>query len=97
MELQKTQVYEQIKEYFTGKPVKKVFMFGSFSRNEEKNNSDIDIIIQTSHPIGLIALGNYVADLEEITSRKIDLATHNSLTPEFLSLIQKDLREVYAA
>ena len=90
-------VYELIKKYFAGKPVKKVFVFGSFSRNEEHQISDIDLIILPSHPVGLIALGKYIADLEDITSRKIDLATQNSLTPEFLSLIQKDLREVYAA
>jgi predicted nucleotidyltransferase len=42
-------------------------------------------------------LGKYVADLEEITSRKIDIATQNSITPEFFSLIKKDMKEVYAA
>ena len=90
-------IYKQLQKYFADKPVKKIFVFGSFARNEDKDTSDIDLIISLSHPVGLFALGNYVADLEEITNRKIDIATQNSITPEFLAIIQKDLKEVYAA
>lgn len=90
-------IYKQLQKYFADKPVKKVFVFGSFARNEDQDSSDIDLIISLSHPVGLFALGNYVADLEDITKRKIDIATQNSITPEFLALIQKDLKEVYAA
>ncbi|MEO5946644.1 MAG: nucleotidyltransferase domain-containing protein [Chitinophagaceae bacterium] len=97
MATDKNIIYAQIQDYFTGKPVKKVFVFGSFARNDDKISSDIDLIIQPSHPVGLFALGKYVTDLEEITKKKVDLATQNSITPEFLALIQKDLKEVYAA
>ncbi len=90
-------IYKQLQNYFADKPVKKVFVFGSFARDKDNSSSDIDLIINPSHPVGLFALGKYVADLEEITSRKIDIATQNSITPEFLALIQKDLKEVYAA
>lgn len=90
-------IYKQLQSYFADKPVKKVFVFGSFARNEDKDSSDIDLIISLSHPVGLFVLGKYVADLEEITNRKIDIATQNSITPDFLKLIQKDLKEVYAA
>ena len=90
-------VYEQIQKYFTDKPVKKVYVFGSFARNHQDKSSDIDLIIHPSHPVGLFALGKYIADLEKITKRKIDLATQNSISPDFLALIQKDLKEVYAA
>lgn len=97
MNLENEKIVEQIKKYFTGKPIKKVFVFGSFSRGEEKEGSDIDLIIDTERPLGLITLGNYIADLEEITLRKIDLATQSSITPDFFTLIKKDLKEVYAA
>jgi hypothetical protein len=97
MATDKNIMYAQIQKYFTDKPVKKVFVFGSFSRNDDNGSSDIDLIIHPSHPVGLFALGKYVAELEAITKRKIDLATQNSITPEFLALIQKDLKEVYAA
>ena len=90
-------VLAQIQKYFADKPVSKVFVFGSFARDDDKSYSDIDLIIHPSYPVGLFALGKYISDLEEITNKKIDLATQNSVTPEFLALIQKDLKEVYAA
>ena len=97
MTADKNIVYKQLQQYFADKPVEKIFVFGSFSRNEEKDSSDIDLIITLSHPVGLFTLGKYIADLEDITKRKIDIATQNSITPEFLNLIQKDLKEVYVA
>lgn len=95
--MNKAETYKQIQKYFTGKPVKKVFIFGSFQKDEHNDSSDIDLIIVPEHPLGLFILGKYIADLEEIIKRKIDLATHNGLTPEFLKLIQNDMTEVYAA
>jgi hypothetical protein len=95
--MNKKETYAAIKNYFSDKPVKKVFAFGSFVREEATLSSDIDLIIIPEYPVGLFILGKYIADLEDITKRKIDLATQNSLTPEFQKLIQNDLTEVYAA
>ncbi len=97
MATEKNKIYEQIQQYFADKPVKKVFVFGSFSKGNENESSDIDLIINPAHPVGLFALGKYISDLERITKRKIDLATQNSITPEFYSIIQNELKEVYAA
>ncbi len=95
--MNKKELYTQIQKYFSDKPVKKVFVFGSLSRDEYDNSSDIDLIILPSHPVGLFTLGRYISDLEEITKRKIDLATQNGVSSEFLKIIQNDLTEVYAA
>ncbi len=95
--MQKESIYQIIENYFSNKPVKRVLLFGSFSRDEETNNSDIDLILNLEHPIGLFALGRYIADLENLTHRKIDIATENSITPEFLNTIKDDLKIVYEA
>ena len=92
-----SETYQKIKQYFTDKPVKKVLVFGSVSRNDDDKHSDIDLIILPSHPLGLIVLGKYVAELEELIHRKVDLATENSITPDFLKQIQNDLQLIYAA
>ncbi len=93
--MRKQKIYQIIEDYFSNKPVKRVLLFGSFSRNEENNNSDIDLILNLDHPIGLFAIGRYIADLEKLTNRKIDIGTQNSLTPEFLNTIKDDLKIVY--
>jgi len=93
--MRKQKIYQIIEDYFSNKPVKRVLLFGSFSRDEENNNSDIDLILNLDHPIGLFAIGRYIADLEKLTNRKIDIGTQNSLTPEFLNTIKDDLKIVY--
>lgn len=70
--------------------VKKIGVFGSFVRNEQKDDSDIDIIVEFSRPVGFqfIDLKLY---LEEIFNRKVDLVTPNALKPHIKEQI---LREV---
>ena len=88
-------LYKIITNYFSNKPVKKVMLFGSFSRGDEKSSSDIDLIINLEHPVGLFTIGKYISELETLTQRKIDIATQNSITPEFYDFIRKDLKVVY--
>ena len=40
------QIYEQISEYFATQPVLKAWVFGSFARGEEREDSDIDLIVR---------------------------------------------------
>jgi predicted nucleotidyltransferase len=44
-----------IKDYFTGKPVLKAYLFGSYSRNQADSDSDVDILVDLdySQHIGL--------------------------------------------
>ncbi|CAN5526922.1 hypothetical protein BH23BAC1_BH23BAC1_50120 [soil metagenome] len=44
-----------ISEYFRNRPVLKAYLFGSYSRGEADNNSDIDILVDLdySQKIGL--------------------------------------------
>ena len=46
---------EIIKDFFSGKPVLKAYLFGSYSRNEADPASDIDILVDLdySQHIGL--------------------------------------------
>jgi len=70
--------------------VKKIGLFGSYVRNEQKEDSDIDIIVEFSQPVGFqyIDLKLY---LEEILNHKVDLVTPNALKPQIKENI---LREV---
>ena len=95
--MQKEVIYKIISRYFMNTPVNKVSLFGSFSRDEENNDSDIDLILNLDKPIGLFTLGKYIADLEDLTKCKIDIATQNSLSQEFFESIENDLKVVYAA
>ncbi len=57
---------ELIAEYFKTQPVLKAWIFGSYSRNEQRPWSDIDILVQydRSGPIGLMKIAGMKVDLE---------------------------------
>ena len=39
------QIQQTVQDYFKDKPVKKVFLFGSYARNEAEENSDVDLLV----------------------------------------------------
>ena len=66
-------------------------MFGSYARNEQRNDSDVDILVEFSSPVGIefIDLGNY---LERILKLRVDLVSRNGIKPQYFSQISCDLR-----
>ena len=73
---------QKIAEYFKTQPVLKAWLFGSYSRGEERPDSDVDILVALdySQPIGLRFFGMW-KDLEEMLNKDVDLVTEGSLMP----------------
>ena len=82
-----------IKQFFIDKPVLKAYLFGSFSRDEADEKSDVDILVEFSSPVGIevIDLGNY---LERILNQKVDLVSRNGIKPQYFKQIKGDLKYV---
>lgn len=91
----KQDAYQIIKDYFEDKPVKKIQVFGSFARNEQKDGSDIDILLDMEHPVGLFTLSGYLIDLEEKLGLKVDLGTDKSLSEYVRPYVEEELETVY--
>lgn len=77
-----SRIVDTISEYFKTKPVEKAWVFGSFSRGEEKECSDIDIIVALS-PDARMGLSYYgmICDLEDLLDRPVDLVREGMLLP----------------
>ena len=61
-----------IAEYFKTQPVLKAWLFGSFARSEETENSDVDILFvpdRSGKPFTLFTMGEMYMDLRELYSR----------------------------
>jgi len=58
--------------------VERIALFGSFARDKANEDSDIDIVVSLSKPLGFafVQLGDY---LEEKLGRKVDLVTATTL------------------
>jgi len=61
--------------------VKRAAAFGSFVRGEQKQDSDIDILVEFKGDKSLLDLAGLKIELEEALQRKVDVLTYNSLHP----------------
>lgn len=77
------------------KLVDKVFLFGSFSRKEETETSDLDLLVDMRETISLMKFIKLKQELEDKVNRKVDLLTRESISPYILPLITKDLVLIY--
>lgn len=82
---------EILKKYDKGL-VTKAYLFGSFARNEENNESDIDIRLEADSGLSLFDLGNIRQDLVDKFGREVDLLCihKEKMDPAFYSSIKKD-------
>jgi uncharacterized protein len=75
-------LHEQIPLLEESYGVEKLEVFGSYVRDEQKKDSDLDILItyrEVPTLLGFIALENYLSDLLGI---KVDLVMKDSLKPK---------------
>lgn len=71
--------------------VTEIGIFGSYLREEQKETSDIDILVEFKKPVGMLTfinLKNYLSDLFETN---VDLVTKKALKPR---IGQRILNEV---
>ena len=61
--------------------VKRAAVFGSFVRGEQKEDSDIDILVEFKGEKSLLDLVGLKIELEDALKRKVDVLTYNSLHP----------------
>ncbi len=72
-----------IADYFKTQPVLKAWLFGSFSRGEEREDSDVDLLIlpDKSQHFSLFTLSAMYEDLRNLIGRDVDLITDGGLMP----------------
>jgi len=85
-----------LQQYFSGKPVKRAYLFGSSARNEASSNSDIDILVELDHstPIGM-KFFLYHQELEDLLKVKVDLISSEGLSKHVKPFIDKDKILIY--
>ncbi len=72
---------QQQKELSEHYHVASLSVFGSVARDEARPDSDIDILVEFSWPVGLFHFIDLQQHLEDILGIKVDLGTRRSLKP----------------
>ena len=88
---------QAIAEYFKTQPVLKAWLFGSYSRGEERPDSDVDILFvpDMSKKFSLFTLGGMYMDLKDILKREVDLIPEGSLLPFAKESAERDKVLIY--
>ena len=70
--------------------VSSIGVFGSVARNDYSKNSDVDIIVDFSQPIGIEFID--LADLlEEKFHEQVDLVSKKGIKPQYFSSIENEI------
>jgi predicted nucleotidyltransferase len=71
--------------------VKSIGLFGSYARDEQRDRSDVDILVEFSKPIGFFKF----IELEEYLSKKlgvkVDLVTPDALKPMIKPQVMREI------
>ena len=74
----------------------RIGLFGSFARQEEDIDSDIDILVKFKETITLLDLARIHRELSAILGKKVDLVTEPALKNEKLKkYIYNDLQIIF--
>jgi len=96
-EMEKKKLIKKIRNYFKNRPIEKVWLFGSFARNEEGYDSDIDLLVRFTKP-NRIDLFDYIGirqDLEDLTGRQVDLVEEGQELEKIKPIITKERKLIY--
>jgi len=85
-----------IRQFFSGLQVKRAYLFGSYSRNEADEKSDIDIMVELDHakPIGM-RFFTYGDELQNLLKKKVDIVSYEGISEYVKPYIDKEKVLIY--
>jgi predicted nucleotidyltransferase len=70
--------------------VSRIGIFGSFARGEARPDSDVDILVEFSQPVGLFHFVDLQDRLTQILGRKADLGQPGAIKPVIKEEVLKE-------
>lgn len=88
---------QTIANYFKNQPVLKAWLFGSYSRGEQRPWSDVDILVQYDRrqPIGLLKIAGMKDELEDLLNCEVDLVEDGTLRNWAVDSVNRDKKLIY--
>lgn len=90
------QQIDSLRAFFTDKPVRKAWLFGSFARGEATEESDIDLLVELDiYPGFSSEYFKMMYQVEELMNRKVDLVSIGGLSKFIKPYVDKDKMLIY--
>ncbi len=78
---------------FNRYPLKSMALFGSYSDGTATEQSDIDIMVEFSQPVGFEFI-DLCIELEELLQKRVDLVTRQAISPKLMAFVSRQLQYV---
>ena len=88
-------IYEALKPYIEEYGIRKIAVFGSYARGENRDGSDIDILVDMTKQFGIYKFIGLKQLLEERLGKRIDLVETQCLEPLIKDDILADAVTIY--
>jgi predicted nucleotidyltransferase len=75
--------------------IHQAWIYGSFSRGDDKPGSDIDIAVQTDEKFSYFDLAEVQNQLEKLIERKVDIGFMDAFKPYIYDHVKPDLKLIY--
>lgn len=69
-----------------------VRVFGSMARGDAREDSDVALLVTLPPGVSGLALGGLLMDVQELTGRRVDVTTDDSLPPLIRKRVQDEAR-----
>ena len=93
------QIKQTVTDYFKDKPVKKVYLFGSYARGEANEDSDVDLLVDLDYDkkIGW-QFYSWHDELKILLKRKVDVVSSGALRTDrfFTKFVEEQKKLLYA-
>lgn len=93
--MNKEDIFEKMTRILKNQGARKIAVFGSYVRGEEKPESDIDIIVEFSERKSLFDLVGIEQEVSDALGIKVDLLTEKSISPYLIDRIKKEMVVIY--
>lgn len=70
-----------------------IAIFGSYTRNQQNAESDLDVLVDFDKPIGIGFL-DLAEEMEQLFGLKVDLVSKKGIKERYFKTIEKELRYI---
>ena len=93
--MNKDVLYRKLADLLKDRGASKVAVFGSYVKNMENPDSDLDVIVEFSKRKTLLELVRIEREVSEALGIKVDLLTEKSISPYMIDSIKNEMRVIY--
>ena len=86
---------QTIRDYFATQPVQRAWLFGSYARGEEREDSDVDILVDFDDTVSLLGPARMMNELQDLLHKDVDLVAEGTLLPFAEKSANRDKKIIY--